>query len=102
MALPFRIYQFYVYILTNKGKTVLYTGVTNELQQRLHFHRNHTPDSKSFTARYKCYYLIYFEEFDHILDAIAREKQIKGYTRKKKEALINAFNPSWDFLNDSV
>ena len=91
-----------MYILTNKSKTVLYTGVTNELAKRLYWHQNPAPYSKAFTARYKCTYLLYFEHHFSIEYAIKREKEIKGWSRKKKENLINSFNPSWSFLNDSI
>ena len=95
-------HNYYVYILTNKIKTVLYTGVTNNLKERIHQHRNPLPFSKSFTKKYNCFYLIYFEHFFEIEDAIKREKQIKGWSRLKKENLINGFNPDWNFLNDEV
>jgi len=95
-------HNYYVYILTNKAKTVLYTVVTNNLSERLHFHKNPLPFSKTFTARYKCFYLVYHEHFFDIDDAIKREKQIKGKSRAKKEVLIESFNPSWTFLNDSI
>ncbi|KAB1067043.1 GIY-YIG nuclease family protein [Tamlana haliotis] len=95
-------HNYYVYILTNKNKTVLYTGVTNDLKQRLYTHKNPLPFSKSFTAKYKCFYLIYYEHFSDINFAIKREKQIKGYSRFKKESLVNSFNTSWKFLNDTI
>lgn len=95
-------HNYYVYILTNKHKTVLYTGVTNNLKERLYFHINPEPFSKAFTAKYKCFYLIYYEHFLEIEDAIKREKQIKGQSRIKKEILINNFNPSWKFLNNTI
>jgi len=95
-------HNYYVYILTNKNKTVLYTGVTNNLKNRLYYHKNTLPFSKAFTAKYKCFYLLYYEIFQDIEAAINREKQIKGYRREKKEKLISEFNPSWSFLNDSV
>ena len=95
-------HNYFVYLLTNKNKTVLYTGVTNNLKQRLCHHKNPLPFSKSFTAKYKCFYLIYFEQFNEIETAIKREKQIKGYRREKKEALISGFNASWEFLNDTI
>jgi len=78
-------HNYYVYILTNKTRTVLYTGVTNNLKERLHFHANPLPFSKTFTTKYKCFYLIFYEHFFEIEDAIKREKQIKGWSRKKKE-----------------
>lgn len=95
-------HNYYVYILTNKTKTVLYTGVTNNLKDRLYFHANPEPYSKAFTAKYRCFYLIYYEHFFDIENAISREKVIKGWSRKKKEALINDFNAHWKFLNDSI
>ncbi len=95
-------YDYYVYILTNKNKTVLYTGVTNSLRNRLYYHNNPKPNTKAFSNRYNVHYLVYYEHYNLILGAIAREKQIKGLSRKKKEALIDTFNPSWAFLNDSI
>ena len=87
----------YVYILTNYNKTVLYTGVTNNLQRRLHEHRMGINDS--FTKRYHVYYLVYYEMIGNIKDAIHREKSIKGFSRSKKEVLINSINPEWKDLS---
>ena len=87
----------YVYILTNYNKTVLYTGVTNNLQRRLYEHRMGINDS--FTKRYHVYYLVYYETISNIKDAIHREKSIKGFSRSKKEALINSINPEWEDLS---
>lgn len=95
-------HNYYVYILTNKNRTVLYTGVTNELVNRLHFHKNPEPFSKTFTTKYQCYYLIYYELFFDIDQAIKREKQIKGWSRQKKADLIDSFNPDWTFLNEMI
>ena len=95
-------HNYYVYMLTNKSKIVLYTGVTNNLKDRLYFHQNPLPFSKAFTSKYKCFYLVYYEHFFEIEDAIKREKQIKGKSRAKKDALISEFNPSWSFLNDTI
>ncbi len=95
-------HNYYVYILTNKAKTVLYTGMTNNLKERLYFHQHPEANSMSFTAKYKCFYLIYFEYFTDIEIAIDREKQIKGWTRNKKEILIGTKNPDWRFLNDDI
>jgi len=94
-------HNYFVYILTNINKTVLYTGVTNDLQRRVDEHKNPLK-SKAFTSKYNCSYLIYFERFGNIEHAIAQEKRIKGWSRKKKEALINEFNPNWDFLNKEI
>ena len=91
-------HRYFVYILTNKNKTVLYVGLTNNLERRLHEHI--TGKFKGFTSRYNCHYLIYFEEFNNVNSAIAREKYIKDWSRKKKDALINSVNPEWQFLND--
>ena len=93
--------EYYVYILTNFDKTVLYTGVTNNLRRRLHEHKTGI-NKNSFTSKYKCYYLLYFDNFASIEQAIDREKQIKGWLRSKKEKLISDFNKDWKFLNDEV
>ena len=91
-----KIYQYYVYILTNSRNKVLYTGVTNNLVRRCHEHKKGL--IKGFTKKYNVSKLVYFEVFDHIETAIKREKQIKTITRLKKESLINAFNPDWKEL----
>ena len=94
-------HNYFVYILTNVNKTSLYTGVTNDLQKRVYEHKNNF-NAKSFTSKYNCYYLIYFERFGNIEHAIAQEKRIKGWSRKKKEVLISEFNPKWNFLNEEI
>ncbi len=96
-------HNYYVYILTNKSKTVLYTGVSNNLKERIRFHKEEANiNRKAFTSKYRCFYLIYFEWFNSIEDAFGREKQIKGWLRSKKEHLINEFNPEWKFLNNEI
>ena len=95
-------HNYYVYILTNKNKTVLYIGVTNDLKTRLYYHINPEPNSKHFTHKYKCKYLIYFEHFQDIDVAILREKKLKKWSTDKKEYLINKVNPNWDYLNDTL
>ena len=92
------IYTFYVYILTNKSKTVLYTGVTNNLKFRLYQHENKL-NPNSFTSRYNTHFLIYYEKFGWIQQAIEREKEIKNLSREKKLNLIREFNPDLEFLN---
>jgi putative endonuclease len=92
-------YQFFVYIITNYRKTVLYTGITNDLSRRLLEHQNQI-NPNSFTAKYKCHYLLYYEQHQYINNAIAREKEIKRMSRAEKEALISTFNPDWCFLNE--
>lgn len=92
------IYKFYVYILTNKSRTVLYTGVTNNLHQRLFQHKNKT-NTNSFTAKYNVDFLIYYEKFGWIHQAIEREKEIKLMNRDVKLELIRNVNPNMEFLN---
>lgn len=95
---PIGLHNYFVYILTNKDKSVLYIGVTNNLSSRLYQHRN-SENKKSFTYRFNAYFLIYYEHFREIEYAIAREKQLKKWSRLKKENLINSTNPDWDFLD---
>lgn len=95
-------HNYYVYILTNRHKTVLYTGVTNNLKRRLVENRNPKAFSKAFTAKYKCFFLIYYEHFFDVETAIRKEKIIKGWSRKKKNDLTSAVNPDWRFLNDEI
>jgi putative endonuclease len=83
--------QYYVYIATNKRNTVLYTGVTNDLNRRMYEHRNKT--IKDFTSKYNIVKLIYFQEFNSPEEAIIAEKKIKGWLRKKKIKLIRLTNP---------
>ena len=93
--------RYYVYILTNKYCTVLYTGVTNDLIHRIYEHKNHL-DKNSFTAKYKVDRLVYFEETSDVKAAIEREKQIKGWNRKRKDKLIASKNPNWDDLYEKI
>ena len=90
--------HFFVYIITNSGRTVLYTGVTNDLEVRLEQHYQNRGNKATFAGKYGCYKLLYFEIFQGIEQAISREKEIKGWTRAKKEELISSVNPEWDFL----
>ena len=87
----------FVYIVTNKNNTTLYIGVTTNLEQRIKQHQSKI-DKKSFTARYNLDKLVYFESFQRIGDAIAREKQLKAGSRAKKIALIESENPEWKEL----
>jgi len=87
---------FHVYMMTNRSRVVLYTGVTSSLEVRLWFHAR--AGAKSFTKRYKVDRLVYFEEYDNPSDAIAREKEIKKWRREKKNALVETLNPTWDDL----
>ena len=89
-------FTYYVYILTNKNNQVLYTGVTNDLDRRVLEHR--LPTNHGFTGKYNVHKLVYYEEYNDVEEAIAREKQIKGGSRQKKIALINELNPKWEEL----
>ncbi len=91
----------FVYILANMNNTVLYTGVTNNLELRLEEHAKKI-NPKSFTSRYNVNKLVYYESFFLIGDAIAREKQIKAGSRKKKELLINRINSGWRDLSHEI
>ena len=88
---------YYVYILANRTNTTIYTGVTNDLYRRLEEHRIHA-DPQSFTARYDVTKLVYFEQTTDIYSALEREKQIKGWSRKKKNLLVESRNPKWEDL----
>ena len=88
---------YYVYILANRTNTTIYTGVTNDLFRRLEEHRSHA-DPHSFTARYDVTKLVYFEQTTDIYAALEREKQIKGWSRKKKNLLVESRNPRWENL----
>ena len=100
---PLGLHNYFVYITTNSTKTVVYTGITNNLGQRLWEHKEDaTTVKKHFTGKYNAYFLIYWERFDDVEAAIRREKQIKGWTREKKNILISNFNPEWKFLNDEI
>ncbi|GGG40115.1 GIY-YIG nuclease family protein [Hymenobacter glacieicola] len=85
----------YVYLLTNPTRTVLYTGVTNDLERRLYEHSQGLGEAGRFTGRYQCNLLVYFEMLPDAQQAIAREKEIKGWSRAKKEQLIATLNPTW-------
>ena len=91
--------MYYVYILTNWSNTVLYTGVTNNLERRLCEHKNKSV--KGFTEKYNVNKLVYFDSTTDVKAAIAREKQIKGWTRNKKKALIESINPQWNDLSEN-
>lgn len=87
-------------MIANKTHHVLYTGVTNDLIRRIYEHQNKLVDG--FTQKYNVTKLVYFEHFEDINAAISREKQIKGWKRAKKDALINALNPEWRDLSSEL
>jgi putative endonuclease len=91
--------HYYVYIMSNRSKTI-YTGVTNNLERRVHEHRLKL--IPGFTSKYNITRLVYYEETTDVLSAIAREKTIKGWLRTKKIALIESVNPTWNDLAQSL
>ncbi|MDQ1089895.1 GIY-YIG nuclease family protein [Siphonobacter sp. SORGH_AS_1065] len=93
-----KCYSYFIYITTNPSKTVLYIGVTNDLTIRMQQHFENRGNPETFAGKYYCYNLLYWEPFQRIQEAIAREKEIKGWSRKKKEELIATTNPKKAFL----
>jgi len=89
--------RYYVYILANKHNTVLYIGVTNDLERRVREHRERV--ASSFTHRYNVHKLVHYEEYTEVRDAIAREKQLKNWHRAWKEELIRKKNPNFQDLS---
>ena len=94
------IYFYYVYIFTNQRNTVLYVGITNNLLRRVSEHKS--GKGSIFTKKYNINKLLYFELYDDPENAIKREKQIKNYSRKKKEELINQKNPEWQDMSNNI
>jgi putative endonuclease len=93
-------HTYYIYIITNKAKTVLYIGVTNHLKVRLLQHKDNVMlGNKTFASKYNVHYLLYYEKFTWIQEAIAREKEVKGWRREKKLELIKTMNPNLEILN---
>jgi len=88
--------SYWVYIMTNKANTVLYTGVTKDLLRRVWKHQK--GQGSEFAAKYRIRKLVFYERFDKAVDAIVAEKRIKAGSRKKKEELINSINPEWKDL----
>jgi putative endonuclease len=92
--------KHFVYIITNRNKNVLYIGVTNNLKRRIIEHENGLDNG--FSKKYNCNYLVYYEEFRSINNAIQREKELKGWRRSKKDSLIQSKNPQLIFLNNKL
>lgn len=92
-------HTYYVYIITNPYRTTFYIGVTNNLAERLHQHKeNILSGKKTFAAKYNVKHLVYYEKFTWVQNAIAREKELKGWRREKKLSLIRSFNEDFEFL----
>ncbi|MFC5195904.1 GIY-YIG nuclease family protein [Bizionia hallyeonensis] len=94
-------HTYYVYIITNPYRTTYYIGMTNNLGERLKQHKeNITKGIKSFAAKYNLQHLVYYEKFSWVQNAIAREKELKGWRREKKLDLIHSFNGDFEFLEN--
>ncbi|MDB5109834.1 MAG: Excinuclease subunit domain protein [Mucilaginibacter sp.] len=93
-----KTHEYCIYIVSNKANTVLYIGVTSNLQDRIWQHKQKV--FKGFTAKYNCNKLVYYEEYQWVHDAIAREKQLKAGSRQKKIDLIVTDNPGWNDLSE--
>jgi len=96
--------SYYVYMVTNFTNSTLYIGVTGNLARRAYEHKqyanaHHNNNEEHFTEKYRCYKLVYYEETNDIHVALAREKQLKGWTRAKKDALVGSINPEWKDLS---
>ena len=92
--------SYWTYIMTNAYRNVLYIGITNDLNRRYREHKSGLIDG--FTKKYRCQVLVYYEEYQQAIDAIAREEQLKGLLGKKKEALISQMNPRWEDLGANL
>ena len=96
-----RTMNYYVYILANATNVAIYVGVTKDLVRRVYKHRHHA-DPNSFTARHNIHKLVYYEYTTDVTAAIEREKQIKGWNRKRKNKLVETMNPNWEDLYDRI
>lgn len=94
-------HTYYVYIITNRYRSTFYIGMTNNLGLRLYQHtQNIEKGIKTFASKYNIEFLVYYEKFQWVQEAIAKEKELKAWRREKKLALIKSFNPKFEFLND--
>ena len=89
---------YHIYLITNKNNKVLYTGITSNLERRIYEHKNKLVEG--FTKTYNCTKLVHLEECNNVTDAIAREKQIKGWKRDRKNELVESINPEWNDLSE--
>ena len=92
--------NYYIYFMTNTSRTVLYVGITNDLKRRIKEHKE--KKIKGFTSKYNCTKLVYYEHSEYIINTLEREKQIKKWSRKKKNFLVEISNPNWRDLSNSV
>ena len=93
--------NYYVYILSNVTGTTIYIGVTRDLVRRVYEHKNKL-DPNSFTAKYDIHKLVYYESTSDVRAAIEREKQLKGWNRKRKNKFVESKNPQWEDLYESI
>ena len=93
--------NYYVYILTNAHKNLIYVGVTNDLIRRVYEHKHHL-DADSYTAKYNIDQLVYYETTSDVYSAISREKQLKGWNRARKNKLVERKNPGWADIYESL
>ncbi|MEX0724602.1 MAG: GIY-YIG nuclease family protein [Gracilimonas sp.] len=93
---------YYTYIITNSKKSTFYVGMTNSIPERILEHGSNAGKPETFAGRYHCFFLLYYEEYKYVEDAIRREKQIKKWSRKKKLDLIKMVNPDLRFLNKEL
>lgn len=94
-------HTYYVYIITNKFRSTFYIGMTNNLGERLKQHKDNIEKGvKTFASKYNIEFLVYYEKHTWVQEAIAREKELKGWKRDKKLALIKSFNSNFEFLNN--
>ncbi|MFK7972845.1 MAG: GIY-YIG nuclease family protein [Bacteroidia bacterium] len=98
--MPKIYHNYYVYIVTNPAKEVVYIGFTNNLLRRVFEHRENKGNPSTFAGKYHCYNLVYYEWFRDVNVGISREKELKRWSREKKEALINRVNPDWTFVSE--
>ena len=95
-------HNYFIYLTTNPTRTVLYTGVTNNLAARISEHFINRGNAKTFAGKYYCFNLLYYEHFHYINQAIERETQIKSWGKSKKLALVKTLNPKLNFLNEEI
>lgn len=95
-------HNYFVYITTNPNRTVIYVGVTNDLERRMAEHYENRGNPESWAGKHYCYNLVWWERHQYINNAIAREKEIKKWRREKKDNLIETLNFNWRFLNQEI
>lgn len=95
-------HNYFTYITTNPNRTVVYVGITNNLQVRLNQHYENRGNPKTWAGKHYCYNLVWWERYQYVHHAIEREKEIKKWRRSKKNDLIESANPDWRFFNQEI